>query len=455
MRPRWTSWKTASRQVTTEAIAERAGASKATVYRWWPNKAQLAIEAFREAVAPELPLRDTGSLRNDLTTQMQNFARVLSGRGRRRWIERLNMMQWIGHTKIDFMAWFPACATFSVVITVLGLVIAVVRGQGLFDIDFTGGVSVQTAFQKEQKIKDIRNQLTIKELAKVFPALSPEEREKLFPDVTVSNAHNRDEPDNQRFTIDTSNSNKEVVETSLKEVFNKELVNLELTATPLAVEKPATKAEGKTPEKPAPPAAVKPAEKGATRPEDKPSEPPADKSPPKPAEKKPAGTKPAENKAKQSQLDLPPLSLVAMTGDDAAVLALADSPAVKTGAKPEAKADTKPEAKADTKPEAKAESKTQAKPEATPAAKVYSAAAESTSPQVFQAELKLASRVAKLVDGPDGNKVTQLVDQPVRYDEERLKKLVGQALKENRIPVDRVKIELTAPEGAKKSEPGS
>jgi AcrR family transcriptional regulator len=70
-------------QMTMEAIADRAGASKATVYRWWPNKAALAIEAFREAVAPELPLRDTGSLRKDLTTQMQNFARMLSGRGGR------------------------------------------------------------------------------------------------------------------------------------------------------------------------------------------------------------------------------------------------------------------------------------------------------------------------------------------------------------------------------------
>jgi AcrR family transcriptional regulator len=70
-------------QMTTEAIAERAGASKATVYRWWPNKAALAIEAFREAVAPELPLRDTGSLRNDLTAQLQNFARMLSGNGGR------------------------------------------------------------------------------------------------------------------------------------------------------------------------------------------------------------------------------------------------------------------------------------------------------------------------------------------------------------------------------------
>jgi AcrR family transcriptional regulator len=70
-------------QMTMEGIAERAGTSKATVYRWWPNKAALAIEAFREAVAPELPLQDTGNLRRDLTTQVQNFARVLAGRGGR------------------------------------------------------------------------------------------------------------------------------------------------------------------------------------------------------------------------------------------------------------------------------------------------------------------------------------------------------------------------------------
>ena len=67
-------------QVTIEAIAERAGTSKATVYRWWPNKAAVLIEAFREAIAPELPLRNTGTLRDDLTTQLRNFSRVLSGR---------------------------------------------------------------------------------------------------------------------------------------------------------------------------------------------------------------------------------------------------------------------------------------------------------------------------------------------------------------------------------------
>jgi AcrR family transcriptional regulator len=65
-------------QVTVEAIAERAGAGKATLYRWWPNKAAVVIEAFRESVTPELPFPDTASLRDDLQTQARNFASVLS-----------------------------------------------------------------------------------------------------------------------------------------------------------------------------------------------------------------------------------------------------------------------------------------------------------------------------------------------------------------------------------------
>lgn len=65
---------------TTEAIAERAGASKATIYRWWPNKAAVMVEALREAVAHELPFPDTGSLRADIRLQLRNFIKLLTGR---------------------------------------------------------------------------------------------------------------------------------------------------------------------------------------------------------------------------------------------------------------------------------------------------------------------------------------------------------------------------------------
>lgn len=67
-------------EITTDAIAERAGASKATVYRWWPNKEAVLIEALREEVAQELPFPDTGNLREDIRLQLRNFVKLLTGR---------------------------------------------------------------------------------------------------------------------------------------------------------------------------------------------------------------------------------------------------------------------------------------------------------------------------------------------------------------------------------------
>ena len=67
-------------EATTDAIAERAGASKATIYRWWPNKAAVAIEALRDVAAQELPFPDTGDLRQDVRIQLQNFVKLLNGR---------------------------------------------------------------------------------------------------------------------------------------------------------------------------------------------------------------------------------------------------------------------------------------------------------------------------------------------------------------------------------------
>ncbi len=50
--------------MSIEAIAARAGVSKATIYRWWPDKVALTVEALREL--PELTEPDTGSLEGDL-----------------------------------------------------------------------------------------------------------------------------------------------------------------------------------------------------------------------------------------------------------------------------------------------------------------------------------------------------------------------------------------------------
>lgn len=67
-------------EITADAIAERAGASKATIYRWWPNKDAVLVEALRETIAQEMPFPDTGDLREDIRLQIHNFIKLLSGR---------------------------------------------------------------------------------------------------------------------------------------------------------------------------------------------------------------------------------------------------------------------------------------------------------------------------------------------------------------------------------------
>ncbi len=64
--------------VSMDAVAERAGVSKATIYRWWPTKETLAMDALYHKWASVPPARDTGSLRGDLLSLLQPWARLAS-----------------------------------------------------------------------------------------------------------------------------------------------------------------------------------------------------------------------------------------------------------------------------------------------------------------------------------------------------------------------------------------
>ena len=69
--------------LSIEAIAADADVGKATVYRWWPNKAALVADAFSSSADQELQFPDTGSVRTDMSQQMRQLVRVLrGGRGR-------------------------------------------------------------------------------------------------------------------------------------------------------------------------------------------------------------------------------------------------------------------------------------------------------------------------------------------------------------------------------------
>ena len=59
--------------MTTDMVAARAGASKATLYRRWPSKAELVVDAV-ESLGEEPPtsLPDTGSLNGDLAAMINS-----------------------------------------------------------------------------------------------------------------------------------------------------------------------------------------------------------------------------------------------------------------------------------------------------------------------------------------------------------------------------------------------
>jgi AcrR family transcriptional regulator len=66
--------------VTVEKIAERAGVSKATIYKWWTNKAAVVMDGFLAAAAARLPVPDTGSVFNDILIHATSLARFLTSR---------------------------------------------------------------------------------------------------------------------------------------------------------------------------------------------------------------------------------------------------------------------------------------------------------------------------------------------------------------------------------------
>jgi AcrR family transcriptional regulator len=62
---------------TVDEVAHRASASKATLYRRWPSKADLAVSAVIESLRSEVQIPDTGSLRDDLLSLARQMLRSL------------------------------------------------------------------------------------------------------------------------------------------------------------------------------------------------------------------------------------------------------------------------------------------------------------------------------------------------------------------------------------------
>jgi SecD/SecF fusion protein len=131
---------------------------------------------------------------------------------RNRWITKLSMARFFGQPDFEFVRWIGPAVIWSLAFILLGLAAAAKRGQGLFDIDFTGGTSVQVAFRPDKGL----------EIGAVREALVA------LPNVAVSAVTAAPGEENLRYKIDTSLREAEAVEKTLQQVFPDRLATYQM-----------------------------------------------------------------------------------------------------------------------------------------------------------------------------------------------------------------------------------
>src|SRR3984885_9317746 len=59
------------RDISIEEIARKAGVGKATIYKWWPSRAYVALDAFLRKTNRMAPTPAMGSVRSDIREQLR------------------------------------------------------------------------------------------------------------------------------------------------------------------------------------------------------------------------------------------------------------------------------------------------------------------------------------------------------------------------------------------------
>jgi AcrR family transcriptional regulator len=63
---------------TVEKVAARAGASRVTIYKWWPSRGALAFDGYFAFTEQQLGFPDTGDIEADLRTQLRSWVRLMT-----------------------------------------------------------------------------------------------------------------------------------------------------------------------------------------------------------------------------------------------------------------------------------------------------------------------------------------------------------------------------------------
>jgi AcrR family transcriptional regulator len=61
------------RMASVDRISARSGVSKATIYKWWPNRTAVAIDAFLHQMMADAPVPDSGSAAEDFRVTLRGM----------------------------------------------------------------------------------------------------------------------------------------------------------------------------------------------------------------------------------------------------------------------------------------------------------------------------------------------------------------------------------------------
>lgn len=137
------------------------------------------------------------------------------------WIKKLTMLKMWEKTNFDFIGprWY--CMGVSLVLIILGLGAFFLRGQTMFNIDFTGGTLVTIRLNESDS--------TVQSLSDSQRAEFVRDKSRVLPDVTVESLRVGQDQKLARFNIRTTNQSADEVKNKILESFGTALARVELT----------------------------------------------------------------------------------------------------------------------------------------------------------------------------------------------------------------------------------
>jgi len=138
------------------------------------------------------------------------------------WLKNVTMLKMLDKTNIDFIGPRYYCMAGSVILIVLGLIATAVRGQSMFNIDFTGGTLVTIRLNE--------NDAAVQALSESRrPELVRQKATSVLPDVTVESLRVGDDTKLARFNIRTTDQDPERVKRKILQAFGSSLARVEMT----------------------------------------------------------------------------------------------------------------------------------------------------------------------------------------------------------------------------------